>query len=204
MSKRRRRNLQEELPLFDFPLDGGDGESAEAPDREIEPSAEPRPEAAAAAPNLHLVPPAPAAEETPSARRRDEPPRDVTLDQRALAGVIDLGIHAAVLGAVFLGVHLLGVRPTPASWPPFSILALVFSFLYCVVPLAFWGQTPGMIWTRQIAHSDDGEPLSFGQTSLRWLGDLATIALAGLPLLLALAGGRSLADRLSGSEISPA
>ncbi|NJL29066.1 MAG: hypothetical protein HC897_14870 [Thermoanaerobaculia bacterium] len=89
-----------------------------------------------------------------------------------------------------------------ASAAPFAILALVFSFLYCVVPLAFWGRTPGMVMSHEIARSLDDQPLSFGQTILRWLGALITLALAGLPTLLALIGGRSLADQISGSKTS--
>ena len=89
------------------------------------------------------------------------------------------------------------------SWrdvPPLLVFALLFSFLYSVFSLAFWGQTPGMAWAGQLARSVTGEPLTFGQTALRWLGGLLTLLLAGLPLLLALAGGRSLADRISDSK----
>jgi uncharacterized RDD family membrane protein YckC len=67
-----------------------------------------------------------------------------------------------------------------------------------VVPLAFWGGTPGMIWCGLVARNAVSEPLSFGQSVLRWLGAWLTWALAGLPGLLAL-GGRSLSDLLSGS-----
>jgi hypothetical protein len=49
-----------------------------------------------------------------------------------------------------------------------------------------------------VARSGRDQPLSFGQTGLRWLAGLATVALCGLPLVVALTG-RSLADRLSGS-----
>ena len=73
-----------------------------------------------------------------------------------------------------------------------------FSFLYSVVTLAFWGQTPGMVAAGLMARSHGDQPLSFGQTGLRWLAGLLTVALGGLPLLVALTG-RSFADRLSGS-----
>ncbi len=95
----------------------------------------------------------------------------------------------------------MGVVVTVADWQPFVVLALVFSFLYWVVPLAFWGQTPGMAWVGHSARSSSGEPLSFGQTFLRWLGAVFTLALAGFPLLLALSG-RSFTDRLSDSRTS--
>ena len=58
---------------------------------------------------------------------------------------------------------------------------------------------PGMAWCGLIARSEETEPLSFGQTAMRWLGHWLTWLLLGLPGLLALSG-RSLADRLSGSS----
>lgn len=108
------------------------------------------------------------------------------------AAVVGGGLTAAVLGAM----------PGRDAALPFALFALVFSFVYSVVPLAFWGHTPGMATAGLVARDDDGGPLTFGQTGLRWLGGLLTLAFAGLPLLLALGplGGRSLADRLSGSR----
>ena len=79
------------------------------------------------------------------------------------------------------------------------LFLLAWSFLYFVIALAFWGQTPGMAWAGVIARARAEEPLSFGQTVRRWAGAWLTWALAGLPGLLALTG-RSLADRLSDSR----
>ena len=56
-----------------------------------------------------------------------------------------------------------------------------------------------MVWAGIVARGEDAEPLAFGQTARRWIGGLLTMALGGLPGLLALSG-RSLADRLSGSR----
>jgi hypothetical protein len=56
-----------------------------------------------------------------------------------------------------------------------------------------------MAWARIEARTAQGELLSFSEISRRWLGSLLTLALAGLPLLLVLVGGRSLSDRLSHS-----
>ena len=125
------------------------------------------------------------------------------LRDRLMGGLADLAIHLAMLGAVITLVHLMGVQVGWHQWLPFATLTLVFSFLYFVVPLAFWGQTPGMAWVGHTARSVTDEPLSFGQTVLRWFGTLLTLALVGLPLLLAL-GGRSLSDRLSESKTLPA
>ena len=82
---------------------------------------------------------------------------------------------------------------------PWAIFLLAWSFLYFVVSLAFWGQTPGMAWAGLIARVGESEPLSFGQTARRWAATWLTWACAGLPGLLAFTG-RSLADRMSGSR----
>jgi len=123
----------------------------------------------------------------------------VGIGRRAAAGAADLLVHVAVAILVLAGCRALGVMPAVADWPAFGVFLLSFSFLYTVVPLAFWGHTLGMTWAGLTAESNGGEPLSFDQTARRWLGALLTLATAGLPLLLALRG-RSLADRLSGSR----
>lgn len=204
MSQHGPQGTQEELPLFDFPL----GPEADAGDRGELAGEESAPRRTAkrrpAAPNLHLVPKPAAAERAPAKAAAELPAeaddRHPPLGRRLLSGAIDLGVHALVLAVAFAGVRLLGVSPTVRSGLPFALFALVFSFLYCVFPLAFWGRTPGMALAHEIARGLDDLPLSFGQTILRWLGALLTLALAGLPTLLALVGERSLVDRLSGSK----
>lgn len=121
------------------------------------------------------------------------------LGDRFLGGLADLAMQLLMLGLSIAASHGLGVVVTRADWMPFAVLALSFSFLYWTVPLAFWGQTPGMAWVGHTARTPSGQPLSFGQTLLRWLGAILTLALVGLPLLLALTG-RSLSDRLSDSK----
>jgi uncharacterized RDD family membrane protein YckC len=123
----------------------------------------------------------------------------VGIGRRVAAGAADLLVHVAVAVLALAGCRVLGVMPAVADWPAFGVFLLSFSFLYTVVPLAFWGHTLGMTWAGLTAESTGGEPLSFDQTARRWLGALLTLAAAGLPLLLALRG-RSLADRLSGSR----
>lgn len=119
--------------------------------------------------------------------------------ERLLGGLTDLFIQAALVGAAWAGTTQMDVRVELADWPPFAVLALVVSFLYSFIPLAFWGQTPGMAWRGHVAVSLDESPLRFGQTTLRWLGSLLTLGLVGLPLLLAFTG-RTLSDRLSDSK----
>ncbi len=121
------------------------------------------------------------------------------LRDRALAGLADLLMQLFALGTAVFGVHMMGVILSPSLWMPFFIQGLVFSFLYWFIPLAFWGQTPGMGWMGHQARSLDDQPLSFAQSALRWCGGLFTLGLLGLPLLLALTG-RSFTDRLSDSK----
>jgi uncharacterized RDD family membrane protein YckC len=118
---------------------------------------------------------------------------------RIAAGAADLLVHAAVLVVLLVGVHMMGVRPARTDWPALAVFLLAFSFLYIVVPLAFWGHTLGMAWAGLSARNQDGEPLTFDQTARRWLGGLLTLGFAGLPILLT-GKGRSLTDRLSGSS----
>lgn len=201
----RHEDTEDQL-LFDLPLDP----AATAPRRP-----EPRraPVKAAPAPPVSAMPRRPAPvprdilerhEGHAGEDREAELPEETSaaarasLGSRLVAGVADLLIHAAVLMILLIGTRLLGVRTTLADAPALGVFLLAFSFLYTIVPLAFWGHTLGMAWTGLVAENRDGEPLTFGQTARRWLGGVLTLAAAGLPLLLAL-GGRSLADLLSGS-----
>jgi len=134
---------------------------------------------------------------------REPPPTApvaASLSVRYLAGLADLAVHAALAIALLFGARLLGVRADLGDWLPITLFLLVFSFFYTVLPLAFWGQTPGMAWAGVVARATNGESLTFSQTAFRWLGSLVTVALAGLPVLLALGGRRSLTDRLSDAE----
>jgi uncharacterized RDD family membrane protein YckC len=99
---------------------------------------------------------------------------------------------------VALGALLAGARLTLDRWPPLALFLLAFSFVYTTVPLAFWGQTPGMALLTLIARRPGQAPLTFRQAAIRWLAGWLSVLLGGLPMLLALTGA-SLADRLSGS-----
>jgi len=124
----------------------------------------------------------------------------VTFQSRLWAGLADLAIHTAVVVVLLAGQALL--TPTPPSLallPAYGVFLLAFSFLYTVVPLAFWGQTPGMSAVGLQVRAADGENLTFPQPALRWGAGLVTCALLGLPLLMALSG-RSLGDRLAQSN----
>lgn len=142
--------------------------------------------------------PAPVAEEAweePAAAASPAP-----FARRLKAGFADLSLHAAVGTVALFGAELLGAPADLGDLPAVALFLAAFSLFYVVVPLAFWGATPGMAWAGLSCRSQDGLPLSFGQTFRHWLGSLLTLALAGLPVLLAWGGRRSLSDRLSGVE----
>jgi uncharacterized RDD family membrane protein YckC len=122
--------------------------------------------------------------------------------RRFSAGGADLLVHAAVAVLALLGVRGMGVRTALTAWPAFALFLLSFSFLYTVLPLAFWGHTLGMAWRGITSRNRDGEPLTFDQTVRRWLGGILTVATLGLPLLVT-GDRRSLTDVLSGSASYP-
>lgn len=187
------RRPDEESPdeplLFDLPLEPERGRgAAPTPERKRAPrTAPPEPELAFQEPAEPPVPP------------RARSAGKAGIGGRISAGAADLLVHAAVAVGVLVGCRLMGVRPVLSDWPAVALFLLSFSFLYTVVPLAFWGHTPGMAWAGLDARNRDGEALAFDQTARRWIGGILTTLLLGLPLLLAF-GGRSLSDLLSGSE----
>jgi uncharacterized RDD family membrane protein YckC len=216
MRRRSPEGEDQEPGLFDLPLDLPDRDRLAPPALDAEedeatepPPLRPRPvrderggldrSAPAPAPRRPApVPPVAAApvkevEETPGTSRR------AGVGSRLAAGLADLLVHAAIVALALAGSRLLGATPTLAEWPPLAIFLLAFSFLYTILPLAFWGQTLGMTWAGLLSRNKDGEPLTFDQTARRWLGGLLTTATLGLPLLLA-SKGRTLTDLLSGSS----
>jgi uncharacterized RDD family membrane protein YckC len=189
--------------LFDLPLDI----SAERARPSV--AAErrrPAPQPAPPRPAAPVPEPEDLLEDAESSEEIDEPGEAASsgtgAGSRIAAGAADLLIHAAVAVLLLVGTRLMGVHPTLADWPALGVFLLAFSFLYIVVPLAFWGHTLGMAWAGLVARSRDGEPLTFDQTARRWLGGLITLGLAGLPFVFTRAG-RSLSDRLSGSATFP-
>jgi len=194
----RRRQAEGDL-LFDLPLD----RTPAAPVEAVEQSTLPLAEEVADLPeeaSLDIFDDEQAVSEPPpvSDPRPPRKPAAVTLGLRAAAGLTDLGFCGAVMVLLVIALLAQGVRPEVADWPAGVVFLLSFSFLYAVLPLAFWGRTPGMALVGLRASSADGRPLSFRQAVLKWLGSVLTVGLAGVPLLLAL-GGRSLSDLLSGS-----
>jgi len=121
---------------------------------------------------------------------------------RLLGSGGDLVVVGAAGAVAALGARSLGAPIGVAELGPLALFLFAWSFVYFVVPLAFWGATPGMSWAGLVARTSATEPLSFGQAAMRWLGTWLTWASLGLGGLLALSG-RSLADRVSGSSTHP-
>jgi uncharacterized RDD family membrane protein YckC len=185
--------------LFDLPLAGpADPEPAEPPlaERRRPAARDPRPPAR----------PVPVPAPEPPELEDDEPvsagSEFAGRSRRFAAGGADLLVHASVGVIALLGTRGMGVRPSLASWPAFAVFLLSFSFLYSVLPLAFWGHTLGMAWAAITSCNRDGEPLTFDQTVRRWLSGILTVATLGLPLLVT-GDRRSLTDVLSGSATYP-
>lgn len=188
--------------LFDLPLEGPAREPEPAIHHETAPAPLPEPErpekrAPRRPRGLSELP----VEEFHPAPRRVGKVRGA-LRSRLSAGIADLVVHGALGVVAMVGARLLGARPGVDDWPAIAAFLLSFSFLYTVLPLAFWGQTLGMAWADLTSRNRDGEPLTFDQAARRWLGSLLTAGTLGLPLFVT-AGRRSLTDLVSGSATYP-
>ena len=131
---------------------------------------------------------------------RESPPSEALLSARFMASALDLGALAAVLALAVFGAWSLGIDASFSLWPPMVLFLCSFSFLYTVVPLAFWGRTPGMAYTGIVSRGRDNLPLTISQTVLRWLGVWITYMALGLPALVTLSGA-SISDLLSRSRV---
>ncbi|MDX1645478.1 MAG: RDD family protein, partial [Thermoanaerobaculia bacterium] len=122
-----------------------------------------------------------------------------SLRDRLAAAALDLLALLLALGLLVGVSSAMGVDVRLSDLPFYLPTWIAFGFFYQVLPLLFWGRTPGMKWAGIESRDDDGEPLTLQQAALRWLVGLVTWLLLGLPGLLALTG-RSLTDRVSGSR----
>ncbi len=199
----RQDRTPEEPSLFDLPLASGSG--AASPEDKRRGARGERPLRTEAPESLPLFGAGSTATESrrlhavPAAERAAPATASAGAGRRWLAGLGDLALHSAVFVLLLAGARALGAEVGAAALAPAGVTLLLFSLLYTVLPLAFWGQTPGMSWAGIASGSIDGEPLSFGQSFRLWLGGLLTLALVGLPALLVF-GGRSLSDRLGGAR----
>ncbi len=142
----------------------------------------------------------PAAEEISKVARAEKRRSDgsASLLARAWAAAIDATAMLATLGLLLAGGALLGAATGLRSLAFYLPTLLVFSFLYHVLPLMFWGRTPGMVRAGVVARATDGASMTGAQALRRWIAGQVTVLLVGLPGLAALAG-RSFSDRASGT-----
>lgn len=196
MPRHDRPKPPDEPLLFDLPL----GSPEDDPEPEPAPRPAPVPRRKAERPARPVPVPNPEPEDDADAL---EPAGEFAgRAKRLAAGLADMMLHATILVAALVGTRWMGVKLDLArDWPPLAVFLLSFSFLYTVLPLAFWGQSLGMAWSGITSRNRDGEPLTFDQTARRWLGGLVTAALLGLPALIS--GRRSLSDLVSSSATYP-
>lgn len=209
MTRRDRRYAEREPFLFDLPLEPPDPAAAAPPSEIAEEPARQLPERAIAAQGTPQEQAREPAHEEVAFGEHPQPlewqsvvPREPIIAHlwpRILSAGADLLVHFGALAAIALGLQFMAVEPRLEHWPSLLAFMAAFSFLYTVVSLAFWGQTAGMAWFGLAARESPQFPLSFAQATIRWLGGVGTLALAGLPLLLALRGS-SLSDRMSRSK----
>jgi hypothetical protein len=105
-------------------------------------------------------------------------------------------------GSLLAAAASAGRFPRLASWPWTGLFAAVVSFFLVVPALALFGKTPGMALTDLSAEGAYGEKPTVAAAARRWMGTLATLLLAGLPLLTLLGGRRETpADLFSGRPL---
>ncbi len=126
-------------------------------------------------------------------------PTQVPILARLTSGLLDFAAMLAVTLIALVGADLLGIAPRVRLLPGVLLFVLAFSFLYHVISLLFWGRTPGMASVGLIARDLSNLPLTAQQAAYRWLGSLATLLLAGIPMVVSWFTGRSLADSLAES-----
>lgn len=127
-------------------------------------------------------------------------PAEASLGVRFTAAALDLVVVVAVLGVALLALRILEIPLSRSSLAPLAVFLGSFSFLYAVVPLAFWGHTPGMAHQGIMSRSRSGDFLTIRQCVGRWAGWVLTIVSGGLAALMALSGV-SIADLISGSRV---
>lgn len=144
------------------------------------------------------------AADVPGAKPESEPPADLVdadFGLRLQGGLADLAFIVLIGAVVAVGVSLGGTALTSRALAGVLLFVLDFSFLYMLLPLAFWGRTPGMAWAGVRLVADDGGLPTFRRCAVRWIVAVLTVASLGLLALVALIGRRSLADRLSRSRL---
>ena len=216
MSSRSDTSQDEPFLFEDLPLRSEVSAETDTDSEPFEPEPEsapksPKPKAAPDVEKLPLFPETEKAEKnhsrpvTPPARTISRPAAAavVPVGARLAAAAIDFGVVLMVLTLTAMGLRWLGVELSGGAVAPLLLFLLSFYFMYFVFPLAFWGRTPGMAQVGLAARCSNGQTLTFSQAAQRWLGAVLTVVGLGLPLIVTISTGRSLADRLSDSNVNP-
>ena len=183
-------------PLFDLPLDQGTTAESAQGARQPELPLDAAGDRSSDPPSVAV---ASAVASDGSREAQESGPAGRPFRRRLTGGLIDLAAHLGVLALAVTGSAWLGVPPSRSSLLPLVLFGAGFSFIYHVLPLVFWGRTPGMATQELTARSLDGRPLTIGQAVRRWLGLLLNLVFLGLPF--AILRERSLSDRLSRSTV---
>lgn len=192
---RRSESGKPDDSLYDLPIDSDAAAGHESAGSEVQEEL-PLEEAPARPPDSPQIG---AATGTGSHPPPSDPEREL-YGRRWAAGTLDLAAHLVVLAAAVAGSWALGAAPARAALPPLALFTAAFSFVYHVMPLTFWGRTPGMAGTGLIARAADGGPLTINQAVKRWLGAVFNVASLGFPFLVS--RNRSLADLFSRSQVA--
>jgi uncharacterized RDD family membrane protein YckC len=146
------------------------------------------------------------------------PDETITVDEPAAPGLVaaatgarlraflaDAALCGIVGGASFLSAAAL-VRRAPAlrGWIWCAGFGVLLSFFLVVPTLALFGKTPGMALA-DLSAEEGGEKPPFAASIRRWAATVATVFLAGLPLISVIVDKRrrTPADLYSGRTLHP-
>jgi hypothetical protein len=135
---------------------------------------------------------------------RGGPQPAVPLSKRLAAAAADAATVGLIVALALLAARSgMGRPPRPGGLIWVLLFTVYLSFFAVVPPLVVFGRTVGMALTGLSARGEAGRGLTPGEAVRRWLGSLATVATAGLPLALTRADPASptLADRFSGRPL---
>ncbi|MCG3192757.1 MAG: hypothetical protein DIJKHBIC_02004 [Thermoanaerobaculia bacterium] len=126
--------------------------------------------------------------------------------RRIVGGLADILI-LVLLGTVQLaaGAVLLELRFPPGAFMGVAGFLVLASLILLVLVPFVWGTTPGLALVDLRIQAPDGGSPTLGAAFLRFTGFLLTLALGGVPMLVAAFDkeGRTLADLLSRTSVAP-
>ena len=138
--------------------------------------------------------------------REESGPAAAPLSSRWAAAAADAAVVLLLTAAAILAARWATGRAPAAQGLVWAAAFLLFLSFFAVVPaLMLFGRTVGMALAELSVRSESGASgIDAVAASRRWLGTLATGALAGLPLIWTAANAQAPtpADRLSGRALT--